>query len=225
MNRTRPGSLLLERPNGMQDEIVLHEPTTTLGRSASCTITVDLPNVSRLHAVIELQHDRYILIDKGSINGTLVNGNRLVREYQLNTGDVIWLGSAAAPLVFSDPEATMIMPIDTSPAPLLINALARTLTVYGTAVLLSPLEYSLLLYLATHPGQVCTREACFLAVWNQPYDHATCEDALNACVAKLRRNLRATAHAAAQEPPLITTVHRIGFRLDTPVLWAADPRS
>ncbi|MBA3944988.1 MAG: FHA domain-containing protein [Herpetosiphonaceae bacterium] len=225
MTRKRPGSLLVERANGMQDEIALHEPVTTLGRSASCTIAVDLPNVSRLHAVIELQHDRYILIDKGSVNGTLVNGNRLTQEYQLNTGDVISLGSPAATLVFSDPEATLIMPIDTSPPPLLINAHARMVMVYGTIVPLSPLEYSLLLYLANHAGQVCTREVCFLAVWNQPYDHATCEDALNACVTKLRRNLRATAHASGQEPPLMTTVHRIGFRLDAPVVWDADLRS
>ncbi|MEP7188813.1 MAG: hypothetical protein ABI901_06470, partial [Roseiflexaceae bacterium] len=59
-----------------------------------------------------------------------------------------------------------------------------------------------------------------LAVWGQPYDHATCEDALNACIAKLRRNLRAAADSAGQEPPQITTVQRVGFRLDSDVAFA-----
>ena len=90
----------------------------------------------------------------------------------------------------------------------------------ASPVQLSPLEYGLLLHLAHNPGTVCTREGSFLAVWGQPYDHATCEDALNACIAKLRRNLRAAAESAGQEPPQITTVQRVGFRLDSDVAFA-----
>jgi len=87
-------------------------------------------------------------------------------------------------------------------------------------VQLSPLEYGMLLHLAHNPGTVCTREGTFLAVWGQPYDHATCEDALNACIAKLRRNLRSAADTAGQEHPPITTVQRVGFRLDCAVAFA-----
>ena len=91
--------------------------------------------------------------------------------------------------------------------------------VYGVSCDLSPLEYDLLLYLARNPGTVCTRDACFLAVWGRPYDHAFCEDALNACVTKLRRNLRAAAASVEHEPPQLMTIPRVGFRLDGDVAF------
>ncbi len=112
------------------------------------------------------------------------------------------------------------MPSSVAVPPLYIDEDAHIVQVYGVLADLSPLEFNLLLHLATNPGTVCTREGSFLAVWGQPYDHATCEDALNACIAKLRRNLRTAAQATGHEPPAITTVQRVGFRLDADVAFA-----
>jgi DNA-binding winged helix-turn-helix (wHTH) protein len=161
-----------------------------------------------------------LLFDAGSANGTFVNTKRIEQGVQLSTGDEIWLGSSDVTLHFSDPEETLVMQPSVLPPPIFIDEDARTVKVHGASVQLSPLEYSLLLHLAHNPGTVCTREGSFLAVWGQPYDHTTCEDALNACIAKLRRNLRVAAESAGQEPPPITTVQRVGFRLDTDVAFA-----
>jgi DNA-binding response OmpR family regulator len=213
--------MLTYRPaDGDEVRIKLRQDVTTLGRSDSCSVVIPLPVISRLHARIELQHDRYLLYDAGSANGTFVNGKRIEQPLQLSTGDEIWLGSADVTLHFSDPEETLVMPQSIAPAPIFIDEDARTVMVYGVPIQLSPLEYGLLLHLAHNPGTVCTREGTFLAVWGQPYDHATCEDALNACIAKLRRNLRSAAESARQEPPPITTVQRVGFRLDAEVAFA-----
>lgn len=219
MARTRPGLLTRRHASG-EEQIPLRGEIITLGRSESCTVVVQHPTVSRLHARIELQHDRYMLWDTGSANGTFVNGQRLNAGHQLATGDEIWLGSRDTALTFSDPEETQVVTFDAPPPPLLIDEQARAVQAHGVDVALSPLEYGLLLYLAQHPGTVCTREACFLHVWGQPYDHATCEDALNACVAKLRRNLRQAAQQTGNEPPQITTILRVGFRLDGEVSFA-----
>jgi DNA-binding winged helix-turn-helix (wHTH) protein len=208
------------RADGEEVRIKLRQDLTTLGRSDSCTVVIPLPVISRLHARIELQHDRYLLLDAGSANGTFVNGKRIDQGIQLSTGDEIWLGSPDVTLHFSDPEETLVMEQSVAPAPLFIDEDARTVMVHGVPVQLSPLEYGLLLHLAHNPGTVCTREGTFLVVWGQPYDHATCEDALNACIAKLRRNLRAAADTAGREPPPITTVQRVGFRLDADVTFA-----
>ena len=218
MPRTKPGLLFYSRAHGMVEQFSLHQDVTTLGRSDSCAIVIPVPVVSRLHALIEIQHDRYLISDSNSANGTFVNGRRIEQNYQLSTGDEIWLGSREISLSFSDPEETLVVS-SASLIPLLIDESAHTVQVYGSLVSLSPLEYSLLLHLARHPGTVCTREACFQSVWGQPYDQATCEDALNACVAKLRRNLRATAIDSGKEPPPITTIPRIGFRLDAEVAF------
>jgi DNA-binding winged helix-turn-helix (wHTH) protein len=220
MARATPGILTYRRADGEEQRTKLRQDVTTLGRSDSCAVVIALPVISRLHARIELQHDRYLLFDAGSANGTFVNGKRIEQGVQLSTGDEIWLGSSDVALHFADPEETLVMQPNILPSALFIDEDARTVKVYGVTVQLSPLEYSLLLHLAHNPGTVCTREGSFLAVWGQPYDHATCEDALNACIAKLRRNLRGAAESAGQEPPPITTVQRVGFRLDADVAFA-----
>jgi DNA-binding response OmpR family regulator len=220
MARATPGLLLYQRGDDAEEHIQLRQDVTTFGRSDSCAVVFPFPTVSRLHARIELQHDRYVLFDAGSANGTFVNGQRIEHGHQLSTGDEIWLGSSDLRLSFSDPEETLVMQPHVGEPPLFIDEDARTVKVHGVPVQLSPLEYGLLLHLASNPGTVCTREGCFLAVWGHPYDHATCEDALNACIAKLRRNLRTAAESAGQEPPQITTIQRVGFRLDSYVAFA-----
>ena len=228
MARTKPGWLIYQRLDGSEDRIELRADVTTFGRSDSCSVVIPLPIISRLHAAIELKHDRYMISDMGSANGTFINGKRLTQQSQISTNDAIWLGSEEIILQFFDPEETLILSRYQKPAALEIDDNAHSVQVHGVACELSPLEYDLLLYLARNPGTVCTRDGCFLAVWNRSYDHLTCEDALNACVAKLRRNLRVAADSSGQEPPQITTIPRVGFRLDgdltfTPRESAATP--
>jgi DNA-binding winged helix-turn-helix (wHTH) protein len=216
MARSRPGTLVIVGADDAQRRVALDRNVTTLGRADTCAVALHSATVSRLHASIALEHDRYLISDAGSANGTFVNGARIEGPRQLSSGDVIWLGGPENTLAFHDPEETVTMGVGAPP--LLIDEGARVVQVYGAPAPLSPLEYNLLRYLAVNRGTACTREETFLAVWGQPYDPATCEDALNACVAKLRRNLRATAESAGQAPPAITTVHRVGLRLDSEVV-------
>lgn len=225
MPRVRPAQLIIRRADAAENFIALVQDVTTLGRSESCDVVLPYSTVSRLHARIELQHDRYFLLDAGSANGTYLNGERLEHERQLSTADTIWIGSDEVALSFSDPDETLGVVVDHSSPPLFIDAAARLVEVHGAPAQLTTLEYELLRYLADHPRQVCTREDCFMAVWGQTYDHATCEDALNACVARLRRNLRAAADTVGQPAPQITTIKRVGFRLDSGVTVSADPRA
>jgi DNA-binding response OmpR family regulator len=221
MARARPGTLLYRPDSQNEAYLPLDQEVTTIGRSVSCDIVIPLAIVSRLHARIELHHDRYVLSDAGSANGTFVNGVRIEQDHQLSTNDEIWLGSPEAKLSFSDPDETLGVVISGGAPALSIDDEARIVQVYGLPVQLTTLEYELLDYLACQPRKVCTREECFLAVWHQPYDHLTCEHALNACIARLRRNLRAAAMQAGQPTPEITTIKRIGFRLDSEVRFTA----
>lgn len=221
MARATPGLLIRNGADGTQERFALRQELTTLGRSDSCVVTIVSPTVSRLHARIELQHDRYVIFDAGSANGTFVNGQRIESGHHLSTGDEIRLGTDEVRLLFSDPEETLVALPSLAPDPLTIDDNARVVKVYNVAAQLSPLEYDLLLHFANNPGTVCTREGSYLAVWGHAYDQATCEDALNACIAKLRRNLRQAAETAGQEPPAITTIQRVGFRLDTPITFIA----
>ena len=76
----------------------LDKPELTIGRSSNCDIFIDDAVVSTLHATIERAEQldcaaeiEYIIQDKGSTNGTLVNGEPVNRQ-TLNHEDVIRIG-------------------------------------------------------------------------------------------------------------------------------------
>ncbi len=67
---------------------------TTIGRSGDNDIVLDAPSVSAHHAEIRYENGRYILYDRGSTNGTFVNGRRIggpnmiKAGWRLRVGDV-----------------------------------------------------------------------------------------------------------------------------------------
>ncbi|MGH8991539.1 MAG: FHA domain-containing protein [Acidimicrobiia bacterium] len=68
---------------------------STMGRADTNAVVVLLdPSVSRLHAVVERYPGGFCLRDLGSANGTFLNGERVVTEVRLRTGDEIRLGNS-----------------------------------------------------------------------------------------------------------------------------------
>jgi hypothetical protein len=82
------GSIVL--PSG--DRFTLTESVITVGRHPDSNLVLADPNVSRNHAEIRPQGDRYVVADLGSTNGTRVNGVR-VNTQVLNDGDEITFGN------------------------------------------------------------------------------------------------------------------------------------
>lgn len=73
------------------EEFTLAGGSYTFGRSLDSTLRLEGEEVSRLHAKLLVNSTRCELIDEGSKNGTLVNGNRITSRY-LNDGDTIKIG-------------------------------------------------------------------------------------------------------------------------------------
>ena len=76
------------------DEVVVievGEETLHLGRSTSATVMLEHSSVSRRHAVVARRGDETVVLDDRSLNGVMVNGER-VREAALRHGDEIVLG-------------------------------------------------------------------------------------------------------------------------------------
>ncbi len=66
----------------------------TLGRDVHNDIPIDDLTVSRNHAMIRcIGHDDYYLVDSGSANGSLLNGNRISMPTLLKNGDVLKIGN------------------------------------------------------------------------------------------------------------------------------------
>jgi hypothetical protein len=63
-----------------------------IGRAAECSLILDDPSVSRVHATIINENGGLFLEDRGSRNGCLVNGNRITGKVPLSDGDRITIG-------------------------------------------------------------------------------------------------------------------------------------
>jgi hypothetical protein len=67
-------------------------PLTSLGRGPTNTIPIEDAFASGEHALLTLRGGQWWLEDRGSSNGTLLNGYRIEEPVVISTGDVIGLG-------------------------------------------------------------------------------------------------------------------------------------
>jgi hypothetical protein len=87
-----------------------NHPTVTVGRRQEADIAIPWdPELSRLHAELELHAGEWTIADDGlSQNGTWVNGLRLAGRRRLNDGDLVRVGRTL--IAYCDP-----VPIGTGP--------------------------------------------------------------------------------------------------------------
>jgi adenylate cyclase len=86
--------LLLATPEGHQ--VVELRAFNTLGRHPSNTIQLLDKIVSKEHCIVEKRGNEFVLRDLGSLNGTYINGERVIGEQMLKHGDDIALGTTRA---------------------------------------------------------------------------------------------------------------------------------
>jgi serine phosphatase RsbU (regulator of sigma subunit)/pSer/pThr/pTyr-binding forkhead associated (FHA) protein len=67
-----------------------------VGRSAHADAVVDDASVSRRHAMLRWHEGECVVLDLGSANGTLVNGQRVVKPTRLKPGDMVAFGAIRA---------------------------------------------------------------------------------------------------------------------------------
>jgi two-component system, OmpR family, KDP operon response regulator KdpE len=91
-----------------------------------------------------------------------------------------------------------------------IDAGARTATLDGRDLDLTPREFDLLHFLAGRPGQVVTKRELLAEVWQVPYGGA--DKTVDVHLSWLRRKLGETAQA----PRYLHTVRGVGIRLSEP---------
>lgn len=100
-------------------------------------------------------------------------------------------------------------------APLRVGALeldvaARTVSLGGRPVELTPREFELLRYLAERPGQVVGKRELLAEIWQLPYGGA--DKTVDVHLSWLRRKLG----ESAQAPRYLHTVRGVGVRLEPP---------
>jgi DNA-binding response OmpR family regulator len=89
---------------------------------------------------------------------------------------------------------------------LTIDADRRHVTLAGRAIELTPKEFDLLAFFASHPGRVFNREQLLDKVWG--YSHSGYEHTVNAHI----NRLRAKIEADSARPRYILTVWSVGYK-------------
>jgi pSer/pThr/pTyr-binding forkhead associated (FHA) protein len=94
-SRTGIGRLVvLESPGGEPavDRVLQIGPITTIGRELNSTIYLDDEFASGDHAALTFRGRAWYVEDRGSTNGTWVNGHRIQRPVALSFGDELTVG-------------------------------------------------------------------------------------------------------------------------------------
>jgi pSer/pThr/pTyr-binding forkhead associated (FHA) protein len=104
-----PGDIWLTCPDGTEHEL---KESVTIGRDARNDITFASPTVSREHAGVTLRDGRWYIEDRGSFNGTFLNGTRVQPGTPLPLRHADRIGIGAETVLFSwpaqlqDPDTT-----------------------------------------------------------------------------------------------------------------------
>src|SRR5512143_2301959 len=91
-------TLTMHLPDGRARTLVLSRESLAIGRHPTNQLVVDVPTISSEHAIVEYRAGVYHVIDRGSRNGTFVNGQRIA-EIDLTDGDLIRLGETGSNVV------------------------------------------------------------------------------------------------------------------------------
>jgi DNA-binding response OmpR family regulator len=191
----------LTDPTGREHD--LNETTTTIGRAVECDIVITSKRVSREHARLRREGLRTLLEDAGSTNGTILNEERISGSVDLRDGDRITVGDVV--FLFHDPDTTFrdSRSIDLEVLP--EQGIAR---INRKLISLSSKEFTLLVHLYTHRGQVCSKAEIGKAVWPE-YQ----EDVFDYQIENLVRRLRNRLEPDPDQPQLLVTIRGLGYRL------------
>lgn len=104
--------LTVMQPGVAPQDLSLPQDVISLGRASDCTIPIKDRFLSRRHAEIVREHDGWTLRDCGSVNGTMLNGARLLAPTPLRPGDRIGLGDSQIVLQ-GDETPSQLLAVDT----------------------------------------------------------------------------------------------------------------
>ena len=89
---TGSAMLLVQRGPEAGARFLLDAEEVTVGRHPGSDIFLDDISVSRRHATFRRAGDTFVVSDKGSLNGTYVNRDRIERDITLAGGDEVQFG-------------------------------------------------------------------------------------------------------------------------------------
>lgn len=206
--------------------IPLGENAVVIGRASSdCKSDIKIHDdfVSRQHAEISYQQNRYMLRDLESTNGTQLDGKKIMtgKSYPLMHNSVIGLGiareEARVLLRFKESPTTATARIEDTGIDesnsldwLQIEEKRSEVCVNGKLITLSKKEYQLVLFLYKRAGEICSRDAIIAEVWPEVAD---AEGVSDAAIDQMIHRLRMKIESDPLQPRRIISRKGFGYML------------
>lgn len=92
---------------------------------------------------------------------------------------------------------------------MILDTVSRDVQIGGREIILTEIEYKILLLMAQNPRKIFSAQNLYESVWEEPYFYS-CNNTVMVHI----RNLRKKTEANPQEPKLIKTVWGKGYRID-----------
>ena len=207
--------LIVER--GIRDASVipLDQNICILGKSPSAYIFIDNPYVSRRHAQILRQGERFEIRDLGSKNGTFVNGVRLGGEsHRLQGGDQIELARGQVALRFQQWGSTVTLssssPDRVHTRDVMVDIKSREVWVQGSKLEppLTRKDFDILSLLYERNGEACSKDEIAARGWPE----RTGGDVADQDIEQYIRRLRLRIESDPSKPLHILTLRGYGYR-------------
>ena len=200
-----PEAYLVLITDSGQREVHRVHGAMTLGRGPDSDLVLTNPLVSRRHAQLTWDGQRFLLQDLGSKNGTRINGAAIAAPTPLSDGDSLELADSRLQFQMSAPTVTAVLaPQDQA---ISVDIARHEVKVRGELLALTPKEYRLLALLYRQAGAVVTREDIATEVWPE-LEGAVAEESIAQIIARLRRKLEEDPG----NPRHIVTVRGFGYR-------------
>jgi len=202
---------------GIRDASVipLDQNICILGKSPSAYIFIDNPYVSRRHAQILRQGERFEIRDLGSKNGTFVNGVRLGGEsHRLRGGDEIELARGQVALRFQQWGSTVTLssssPDRVHTRDVMVDIKSREVWVQGSKLEppLTRKDFDILSLLYERNGEACSKDEIAARGWPE----RTGGDVADQDIEQYIRRLRLRIESDPSKPLHILTLRGYGYR-------------
>jgi DNA-binding response OmpR family regulator len=205
--------LVISEPSGGERVLPIDEEVITIGRDPACTVRLDSPYVSRLHARIEVRGGAAVLVDLGSRNAALLNGARVQGSARLSEGDVIGVADATIQYrAAAATEGTTRTYVASRPEADVLRVDPKLYEVWlgrnRPRRRLSAQEFQLLRHLYEHRERVCLRRELGDAVWGADNWDI---NMLHRLVSRLKEKIEPDPDA--DQPRYVQTVPQIGYRV------------
>ena len=193
--------------------IPLDQSVSVLGKPPSACISIDSPYVSRRHAQIERQGERFEILDLGSKNGTCVNGVSLEGErHRLQNGDRIELAHGQVVLRFQQWGSTVTLssPNRVHAGDVVVDIKSREVWVQGSKLEppLTRKEFDILSLHYERKGEACSKDAIAARGWPERTGGDIADQDIEQCI----RRLRLRIESDPSQPHYIVTLRGFGYK-------------